>query len=360
MLTKTQKTGRTGFTLVELLTVMAIIALLIGLMVPAMGHVKTTAKIVQQKAQLKSIENALESFSAAYGEYPPSNETSKDTDYTASGDITCGAQKLAEALVGVDMRGFDPKAPSFLSGGVTKTASFDRAAIAVDKYSYAVDGVNTAVPADVTDSLNRRKGPYITVNENVNSFELADIYNGVTGSKLYMGGAPGRDSTGAVAKKFGNVICDNFKVKSITYNAYDFSTNANVSLTAKVGTPILYYRADSSKKQLSASTTPTSSDASIDDSIYNWHDNMNLVSLGRMTNYGLPHYWMDTTNNPANYNAPAGDKAAWAFYSYIQNTKINTGRWPYNPDSFLLISAGPDSIYGTADDITNFGSMDMK
>jgi len=28
--------------------------------------------------------------------------------------------------------------------------------------------------------------------------------------------------------------------------------------------------------------------------------------------------------------------------------------WPYRPDSYILISAGADGYYGTADDITNF------
>jgi hypothetical protein len=30
------------------------------------------------------------------------------------------------------------------------------------------------------------------------------------------------------------------------------------------------------------------------------------------------------------------------------------GEWPVNADSYVLISAGADGLYGTADDITNF------
>lgn len=360
---------RTGFTLVELLTVMAIIALLIGLMVPAMAHVKTTAKIVQQKAQLKAIETALESFSAAYGEYPDSKQTSLDHDATwltggspTANTITCGAQKLAEAVVGCDLRGFDPRASSFnsTSGAGTGTANFDRLAIEGDKGAYAVAGVPTGtVQADVDASLNRRKGPYLTVNENVNSFELGDIYGYPTTSPLYQGGQPGWTgnvgAAGAAAKKFGNVICDNFKAKTITYKTFDYATNAMAEVTVKVGTPILYFKADPSKKKLDGSSV-----AAIEDSIYNYHDNMWLVELGKITDSTKKHYWADTTN-PAYTNAPSGwNQPAAAFYSYIQNPKINTGRWPYNAESFMLISAGPDGIYGNADDITNFSSMDMK
>jgi hypothetical protein len=38
-------------------------------------------------------------------------------------------------------------------------------------------------------------------------------------------------------------------------------------------------------------------------------------------------------------------------------TTAGGGRlWPYRADSFLLISAGEDALYGTGDDLTNFGT----
>jgi hypothetical protein len=46
------------------------------------------------------------------------------------------------------------------------------------------------------------------------------------------------------------------------------------------------------------------------------------------------------------------------FYSYIEDKKVDISisgiSRPYNPKSFILISAGFDGIYGTKDDITNF------
>lgn len=42
-------------------------------------------------------------------------------------------------------------------------------------------------------------------------------------------------------------------------------------------------------------------------------------------------------------------------YPYLTNPTIaNT---PRNKDGYILISAGPDRIYGTDDDICNFGSV---
>jgi hypothetical protein len=47
-----------------------------------------------------------------------------------------------------------------------------------------------------------------------------------------------------------------------------------------------------------------------------------------------------------------------AFIQYIMDPKASTDvrPWPYRPDSYILISAGADGLYGTGDDITNFGN----
>jgi len=38
----------------------------------------------------------------------------------------------------------------------------------------------------------------------------------------------------------------------------------------------------------------------------------------------------------------------------ILNPNINVLKRPYRADSFILLSAGPDALYGTPDDILNF------
>jgi len=46
---------RTGFTIVELLTALGIIALMVGLLIPALSMVRRTAKETKQKAQFTTI-----------------------------------------------------------------------------------------------------------------------------------------------------------------------------------------------------------------------------------------------------------------------------------------------------------------
>lgn len=63
---------RLAFTLVELLIVIAIIALLIGLLVPALMNVRRNAQIAEISVDIREIDAALTAFKNKYGDYPPS------------------------------------------------------------------------------------------------------------------------------------------------------------------------------------------------------------------------------------------------------------------------------------------------
>ncbi|HYR58447.1 MAG TPA: type II secretion system protein [Chthoniobacteraceae bacterium] len=60
-----------AFTLVELLTVIAIIAILMGLLFPAIGIVKEQARKVQAKTDVNNIVAAVKTYNTEYGKYPP-------------------------------------------------------------------------------------------------------------------------------------------------------------------------------------------------------------------------------------------------------------------------------------------------
>ena len=70
--TADQTRKRKAFTIVELLTVMSIIVILIGLMVPALNKVRRFATDVKQKAQFNSMNAAIELFNNEFEGYPPS------------------------------------------------------------------------------------------------------------------------------------------------------------------------------------------------------------------------------------------------------------------------------------------------
>ncbi len=95
--------NKRAFTIVELLTIMSIIVILMGLLLPALNKVKRYAKEVKQKAQFHSIDVAMELFNTEHDDYPESGalDGSGTTDY-------CGAMKLCEAMMGQDLMGYHP------------------------------------------------------------------------------------------------------------------------------------------------------------------------------------------------------------------------------------------------------------
>ena len=278
---------KTGHTVVELLIVVGIIAILVGLLVPALSAVKNMAKETKQKAQFGTTELALAAFKNDYGDYPPSNWTPAEL----TGDY-CGAQKLSEALLGWDLLGFHSKS-AWRSDGLDTGGgggTYDPA--------QTRDNDGDGIP----DTLSERKGPYLEL-ATVSAFKLGDLFP--TGQ------------TNLAPNTY--VMCDVFTMRKVVLP--DGSTT-------KAGAPILYYRADTSRKLIR--------------DMYNVFDNNALVEMKVLLDGKIHH--LANADNQYEF-----------FYDYIRDPKIEARAWPYRPESYILISAGADGLYGTSDDIKNFG-----
>jgi prepilin-type N-terminal cleavage/methylation domain-containing protein len=81
-----------GFTLVELLTVIAIIAILAAMLLPVLSRVKLSAYKTQAKIQVNEIATDIQAYDSAYGRFPvSSNAQFLATSFTTGGsDITYG------------------------------------------------------------------------------------------------------------------------------------------------------------------------------------------------------------------------------------------------------------------------------
>jgi type II secretory pathway pseudopilin PulG len=297
------KKTKWGFTLVELLTVLAIITLLVGLLVPSLTMVRRTAKEAKQKAMLASMEAALTAFRNDYGDYPPSDGW--DPDIGADGDTSPygGAQKLVEGLLGRDLMGFHPATGWRLDD---------------DMYP----NPEGTPPAVMDLNLRERRDRYLELST-VNAFYLGRTseHDGL----YHLPGLPSPSPLFPGRNTF--VLCDVFGRRKVTMGD---------GKVAKAGAPILYYKADTSSKLLTDGPD-------LDLRIYKAWDNVGVIIYEDYEADGQPG------------QQPLAETGAWEnFYNYIQDPTVPY--WPYRPDSYLLITAGYDGIYGTADDITNFGN----
>jgi len=290
-----QSNRKAAFTIVELLTVMSIIVILIGLLVPALNQVKRYAYEVKQRAQLRSIDTAIELFNSEFDGYPPSDALDPD------GIPYCGAMKLCEAVMGRDLMGFHPDS-IFRSNGM--------GSLNTDLYPPQSTGVV------YTNSLSARKGPYLPL-DNANAVQLRDIY-----------------------KEVGPFSGENFVLCDV------FRTVTHLQSGKKVGMPILYYKANTSNTQHDFANPDNPQN------IYDYRDNQSLVMLGK------PWDPPSAGGTPHRLAMETGQQPGYRFYMNTTNDKLLSSSRaavrPYRADTFILISAGSDGEYGTPDDICNF------
>lgn len=291
--------NKIGFTLVEILTTIAIIAILLGFLIPALRSVEKTAMKVKQRAQFHGIEVALEAFYTDMGDYPPSAYSlATYGDYSPS-------QRLAEALVGGDGFGFHPDS-QFNELGQDSAGN--------DLYAPAVDP---------TTNIGVRKGPYLEL-ETANAVKLSNLYYDSI-------------SYGALANTY--VLADMYKI------------TRNAATGKMTGSPILYYRANRNKTEhalpagMNNNCTYNVYDSIGSDSVFN----DSIPDLKPLSTKSGKHPLVDTGPGKPGLNL---------FYTQTTNPNFTSPPRPYRAESFILQSAGPDSLYGTSDDVFNFDQED--
>jgi hypothetical protein len=248
----------------------------------AAKRMKDFALSLRQTSQLAYIGDRIILFDSDFGSYPPSDANDQ------TGKPYCGAVKLAEAMMGQDLLGWNTKSV-FRRDGMDATGT-------VDLYP---DEIERLDPNLCVENLNTREGPYLQI-EYGNAYRLADVY--------------GKGKTGPLPED-AYVLCDIYK--------------RHRPGGAETGMPILYYRANVLNRAHQAGDP---------NNIYDYRDNLALISLGVPGDSKKVHPLIDPKR----------------FYLNTQNVRAASSTQPFRPEEFILISAGWDGLYGTADDICNF------
>ncbi len=106
-----------GFTIIELLVVVAIIALLVGMLLPAIGKARDTARVNVSKNNLRQVGIALKTYAADWGD--------RQVTYVRDnlGQYGGNVQIYSKAIYGSGAGGFDAHPPMIVGWAYGSTAS---------------------------------------------------------------------------------------------------------------------------------------------------------------------------------------------------------------------------------------------
>jgi len=331
--TSRQSSVRPAFTLVELLTVIAIISLLIAILIPSLSGARRSAQSLKTRTILKGLGDGLELFRGENEDecrltrgYPPSAAADDPTEQGTQHIF--GAQWLVRYLAGKDLKGYVAKRnvpADLLSNPQTGWEQ---------KEWYDPD---RAVP---------RVGPYV---------ELGQLRI-IKPSELR--GVPSELPANCNATTLEQlVVVDTFSYPILYYAA-------NAFVAARQNAPLARFDARN------PATAP-------EPAIYTFSDNGLFTGMALTPSQApviKPWDFLETgpdTYYPGSRFGPAELMRRDQVLSMIQNGDtdnfvyriLNKGAFeasqrntatPYNPNTYLLISPGADGKFGTADDIKNF------
>ena len=327
-------TSRRAFTLVELLVVISIIAILLGVLLPAMSHVRGKAKKLQASSNLQALEQGLEMFrgeSDLGGTYPPSsgdqgqnpaerrriaNPLSDSAMDDPDTEIT-GAHLLVHALVGADLLG----TPGFLD---------------LDRDGYWAD-----------DTHAGPNGAYeVTEDEGV---EQRTRYGG----SGYVSDKMKEESVRSLKE-----LDDTGKIAVWSDSVSSTPTRAQLLFVDPWDRPILYYKANPVARRMIANSEKPGiywqDDNAIITGSQNGLNDYEGIDFGSGKTEGFYHRIAKADAPEPKDDVTTIEDYRNSFARFIYDPSVKARNTPVRKDSYLLISAGADGVYGSDDDVLNW------
>ncbi len=386
----TRRRFRPGFTLVELLVVIGIIVILIGLLLPAVKHVRLASYGASTSAQIAAISTAIQEYYNDFNAYPGPLPESQIDDaclgitsngpsvYSANGTpvpllLVSPTPNLAGSFSAYEISGAQNLFLG-LFGGLTVSRTNNNGQTDISSFQYDPSQIFTITgtpPGTLTTTVNP-KGP---ASLSINVVKQYSPYMTVTSSDLsqpYPAGNP----TASFGDAAGHMPSDT--IIPVFVDRYPDAL------------PILYMRANrgapgvvSLGGNVGYGGAPLSPDPATGQAVTSWQydlrdvysytnsgipmqSNIGVNQIAKINRHGLQQVW-NTANAPTTYQITSSAPIdAWAYlrnpdlgpapYS-TTNTQPSDVGVPRQKDAYILISAGPDRTYGTTDDITNFGTV---
>jgi prepilin-type N-terminal cleavage/methylation domain-containing protein len=352
--TSNLKPRRRGFTLIEILVVIGIIVILLSILIPTVSKVRSAARVAAVRAQIAdlagSIQHYQQDYNALPGPLPFDQIRSTLAGFTMGTDNTGAATFVTTPVDATKITGSENLVLG-LAGGLEWDATASPPAARYDPtlVGNGPAGLNPASPKKgnayidqsnlswTADTGGLKTGKYKDGVAGADDTIIPEILDTFTERMpiLYLRARKGQQPPAAPFTVISNpVITYNPMAGDLRIGQYDLSEI--IGYTGK--DPVTGNYIGEGKKIAASDYKPTAPSAG-----------------------AFPHGLATVDPNAStkkDATAPLVYVYPYDAYPYFKSpTSTDINPQPREKDNFILISAGLDRVYGTADDITSFGAV---